>query len=89
MHPVDRLNPYAAGQYTPQEDSGTPRDLLQRLKELAPDQDMELPVEEGEEALDPREAMEKFVRKWFADDFMRAMLFGDEEKLGTKPEEWT
>ncbi|WP_294995578.1 hypothetical protein [uncultured Stenotrophomonas sp.] len=89
MHPVDRLDSHTAGQYASTQDSSTPRDLLQRLKELAPRQDMELPVEDGEEELDPREAMEKFVRKWFADDFMRAMLFGDEEKLGTKPEEWT
>lgn len=69
-----------------------PQDLLQRMQlagatassALADDENV-LPVEPE----DPEAIVRKLAAKWFADEFMRAMLFGDEEKTGVKPEEWS
>lgn len=67
---------------------GTPRALEQRLLAMIDTQRGQGPDGE-EEAPDPGEAMDAFVRRWFTDDFLRAMMLGDEEKLGVQPEEWT
>ncbi|MFL9584730.1 hypothetical protein [Stenotrophomonas sp. AB1(2024)] len=36
---------------------------------------------------DMAEVTREMARKWWCHEFMQAMIFGDEEKLGPKPEE--
>lgn len=37
---------------------------------------------------DPKDAVDRFVRNLYANQFMQAMLFDDEEKTGVKAEPW-
>ncbi len=39
-------------------------------------------------APDIAEVTREMARKWWCTEFMQAMIFGDEEKLGPKPDEY-
>lgn len=39
-------------------------------------------------APDMAEVTREMARKWWCTEFMQAMIFGDEEKLGPKPDEY-
>lgn len=36
---------------------------------------------------DPKEVVKEMVKNYWNGEFMRAMIFGDEEKLGPKPDQ--
>lgn len=57
------------------------RALSDRLQQAVQDE-TKLPVP------DPQEAVDRFVRNLYANQFMQAMLFEDEEKTGVKAEPW-
>ena len=46
-----------------------------------------LPDFDKKPIFDAAEATREMARRWWCNDFMQAMIFGDEEKLGPKPEE--
>lgn len=87
---IERLIPPIHPLSGPMADRGDPQALLQRMQAELQDQHT-LPIDDQQTLPieDPRQAMDRFVRKWFADDFMRTMLFEDEEKTGIKAEEWS
>lgn len=46
-----------------------------------------LPDIDKKPIFDAAAATREMARKWWCTEFMQAMIFGDEEKLGPKPEE--
>lgn len=64
--------------------SSTLRLLAERARQAIQDE-ATLPITPPE---DPGEAMDRFVRNIYANDFMQSMLFDDEEKTGMKAEPW-
>ncbi|WP_448143247.1 hypothetical protein [Stenotrophomonas bentonitica] len=47
-----------------------------------------LPDFDKKPIFDAAEATREMARRWWCNDFMQAMIFGDEEKLGPKPDEY-
>lgn len=70
---------------------GQKQTLMQRMQAAADDPSIN-PPEPGHDikpiAPDMAEVTREMARKWWCTEFMQAMIFGDEEKLGPKPDEY-
>ncbi|MFI8718516.1 hypothetical protein ACIGHF_11650 [Stenotrophomonas sp. NPDC077464] len=79
------VSPFNAGSL----DTGQ-QSLMQRLQAAVDDPGIN-PPEPGHDVKpippDIAEVTREMARKWWCHEFMQAMIFGDEEKLGPKPEE--
>lgn len=84
---ISAIGPLISGLAVDTGATSHPQHLMQRIQALL-EAESDSHAGPAPEDPDPAELGREFARQLFHNEFLMLMLFGDEEKLGGKPEPW-